>query len=45
MIQEIFFLNQKRIIISPQELAMLLVVIILNIKVMEIKTKYYLLKT
>ena len=44
MIQEITFLNQKKIVISSQELVMLLVVIILNIKVVEIKAKYYLLK-
>ena len=45
MVLEIFFSNQKRIIISPQEMAMLLVVITLNMKVMETKAQYYLLKT
>ena len=34
VILEIIFSNQKRIIISPQEMAMLLVVITLNMKVM-----------
>ena len=37
VVLEIFFSNQKRIIISPQEMAMLLVVITLNMKVMETK--------
>ena len=37
VVLEIFFSNQKRIIISPQEMAMLLVVITLNMKVMGIK--------
>ena len=37
VILEIIFSNQKRIIISPQEMAMLLVVITLNMKVMETK--------
>ena len=37
VVLEIFFSNQKRIIISPQETAMLLVVITLNMKVMETK--------
>ena len=37
VILEIIFSNQKRIIISPQEMAMLLVVITLNMKVMGIK--------
>ena len=45
VVLEIFFSNQKRIIISPQEIAMLLVVITLNMKVMETKAQYYLLKT
>ena len=45
VVLEIFFSNQKRIIISPQEMAMLLVVITLNMKVMETKAQYYLLKT
>ena len=45
MIQEITFLNEKKIVISSQELVMLLVVIILNIKVVEIKVNYYLLMT
>ena len=34
VILEIIFSNQKRIIIKPQEMAMLLVVITLNMKVM-----------
>ena len=34
VILEIIFSNQKRIIINPQEMAMLLVVITLNMKVM-----------
>ena len=45
VILEIIFSNQKRIIINPQEMAMLLVVITLNMKVMETKAQYYLLKT
>ena len=44
MMQEIIFLNQKKIIISQYELLMLLVVTTSNAKVMEIKMKHYQLK-
>ena len=44
MIQKIILLNQIKIIISQQELVMLLVATTLNIKVMKIKTKLYQLK-
>ena len=44
MIQKIIFLYHKKIIINQEGLVMLLVVIILNIKVMEIKISHCQLK-
>ena len=45
MIQEILFLDQKKIIINQYELVMLLVATTLSIKAMGIKTKIYQLKS
>ena len=40
MIDEMIFLNQRKIIISQREFAMLLVVTTLNVEAIEIKIKY-----